>query len=543
MTGGLATDRLAGLAAVLRDFTAALIRTQPMPGGVVVVVDRDGVLLELPFGLADIAAGTPVGSGHLFEIGSISKLFTSLLVNQLVDEGVMTLDDPITRWLPWVDVGPRTSELTLQRLLNHTSGLVTNADALTDETAQVWSMRDRVLAEPGIRFHYSNVGYLMLGLAVASATGKSAPELLAHKVFEPMGMTTALTTVRSTDRERLATGYAPMYDDRPWVLGDPLAPATWLEVAAADGNVAVNGADLGRLLRLLLGDGSLDGRTVVSEQALSRTRTLVAPGGEDVIDVAGGVPVTDSRYGLGINVEQIGGHECVTHGGGMVGYASFVLADRTDGVGVGVVTNANGDCLAVQVLARFVHRALLAARAGAPLPAPPVTDRRVAADTPWPRLAGTGPDGHRLDVELGEAGGRLVVRNGGRTGQLWNGWEGRWCTDHPDLRLQHPYVVESPDPVLTTTPELLACTGHYRSYSPWFVHLRIVARGDRLFLTAPGGVEAPGEDQELVLVAPGRWRIGADPWLPERLVAGPLVSGQLISVERDGCVYSRMFTP
>jgi CubicO group peptidase (beta-lactamase class C family) len=543
MTPGPVDDQLSGLAELLRDFTDALTRTQPMPGGVIVVTDRDSVLLELPFGLADVAAGTPVGPGHLFEIGSISKLFTSLLVNQLVDEGVMTLDDPITRWLPWVDAGPGTAELTLVRLLNHTSGLVTNADALTDEAAQVWSMRDRVLAEPGIRFHYSNVGYLMLGLAVAAATGQSSPDLLAHKVFEPMGMATAQTTVRSTDREQLATGYAPTYDDRPWVPGDPVAPATWLDVAAADGNVAVNGADLGRLLRLLLGDGSLDGRAVVSEQALARTRTLLAPAGEDVIDATGGTPVSDSRYGLGINVEQVGGHECVTHGGGMVGYASFVLADRTDGLGVGVITNANGDCLAVQVLARFVHRAVLAARAGAGLPTAPQADREVPADTPWPRLSGTSLDGRRVDVELGEVDGRLVVRNGGQTGRLWHGWEGRWSTDHPDLRLQHLDDTASPEPAVSTATELLAATGHYRSYSPWFVHLRIVARGDRLFLTAPGGVEAPGEDQELVPVAPGQWRIGADPWLPERLVAGPLVSGQLISVERDGCVYSRTFTP
>lgn len=534
--------RLAGVATALRDLTDELTRTEPIPGGVVVVVDRDSVLLQLPFGLADIAARTPVGPGHLFQIGSISKFFTSLLVNQLVDEGVMALDDPVTRWLPWVDVGPDTGELTLVRLLNHTSGLVTNADALTDEAAQVWSMRDRVLAEPGVRFHYSNVGYLMLGLAVAAATGQTAPDLLARKVFEPMGMTTALTTVRCGDREHLATGHAPAADDRPWVPGDRLAPSTWLEVAAADGNVALGGDDLARLLRLLLGDGTLDGRRVVSEQALVRARTLRAPAGEDVIDVPGAVPVTDSRYGLGINVEQVDGHECLTHGGGMVGYASFVLADRTDGLGVGVITNANGDTLAVQVLARYVHRAVQAALTGAALPKPPQTDRRVPANL-QPRLTGTTVDGQWVEVELAEGDGVLVVRNGGSTGRLWCGWEGRWSTDHPDLRLHHLSDTPAPDPIPSTPPELLAITGHYRSYTPWFVHLRIVARGDRLFLTSPGGVEAPGEDQELVPVGPGQWRIGADPWLPERLVAGPVVSGQMISVERDGCGYARTFTP
>jgi hypothetical protein len=90
---------------------------------------------------------------------------------------------------------------------------------------------------------------------------------------------------------------------------------------------------------------------------------------------------------------------------------------------------------------------------------------------------------------------------------------------------------------------LLALVGHYRSWSPWFPGFRIVARRGGLVLIAPGGVEAPGDDEHLVELAPGLFRIGADPWLPERLVVGPVVDGHAVTVERDGCVYSRHFTP
>lgn len=543
MSAAAGAERLGPVAATLRELTDELTRCEPLPGGTVVVVDRDRLVLELPFGRADLGAGTPVHTGHLFEIGSISKMFTSFLVNQLADDGALHLGDPVTRLLPWVDAGPQTDEITLHRLLNHSAGLVANADALADEAAQVWSMRDRVLADPGVRFHYSNVGYLMLGLAVAATAGVAASDVLPDKVFEPMGMTSARATITSADRAALATGYAPAQDDRPWVPGDALAPATWLETAAADGNVAATGADVAQLLRLLLGDGSLDGRRVLSPAAMQRIRTMLAPGGEDVIQAPGGPPVHASRYGLGVNVEDVDGHECLTHGGGMVGYASFVLADRTAGVGVGVLTNANGDCLAAQVLARYAHQAVLAALAGDALPAAPVVSGRVPAGGPGlPALAGTSAQGHEVPVALGETGGWTVVRSGGRTGGLWRGWDGRWRTDHPALRLAYLHPVGA-EPVEPLAPELAAYVGHFRSYTPWFAHLRIVARGRRLFLTAPGGVEAPGEDQELVALGGGTFRIGADPWLPERLVAGPVVDGKMISLERDGCVYSRTFTP
>jgi hypothetical protein len=92
-------------------------------------------------------------------------------------------------------------------------------------------------------------------------------------------------------------------------------------------------------------------------------------------------------------------------------------------------------------------------------------------------------------------------------------------------------------------PRLEAYVGHYRSWSPWFTNLRIVARDGGLALIAPVGVEAPGDDQDLVEVADGVFRIGLDPWLPERLVVGPVVDGVCISLVRDGCAYSRTVTP
>jgi len=84
--------------------------------------------------------------------------------------------------------------------------------------------------------------------------------------------------------------------------------------------------------------------------------------------------------------------------------------------------------------------------------------------------------------------------------------------------------------------------GHYRSYSPWFTNFRVVLRYGRLVLIAPGGIEAPGQDVELVPLGESTFRMGADSRLPERITFGPSVNGVAPWADRDGCHYSRAFT-
>lgn len=86
---------------------------------------------------------------------------------------------------------------------------------------------------------------------------------------------------------------------------------------------------------------------------------------------------------------------------------------------------------------------------------------------------------------------------------------------------------------------LRAWTGRYRSYSPWYPTFRIVLRDDRLLLIAPGGVEAPTEDVELIELEPGILRIGLEAHLPERLVVDGMIDGKVIACLRDGCRHSR----
>jgi CubicO group peptidase (beta-lactamase class C family) len=529
---------------LIRAAAEELLRHQPLPGGVVVAVDRDRTLFTLPFGHADPDRRTPTRDTHLFEIGSISKLLTSVLIGQLVDDGRLDLDDRTLDHLPWLSAGPHTGAITVGRLLAHTSGLISGSDAVPDAAAQVWTLRDRDAAPPGAHFHYSNVGYLVLGEIVRALTGEPHWTVLRRRVFVPLGMRDALARVTHADRPLLAVGSTPARDDRPWLPGDPLVPSTWLEVDGADGNVALDAAGLGTLLRLLLGDGAVDGHRVISAESWRRVTTATAPDGEDVVAPPGSLPVSLSRYGLGVNVERIAGADCVTHGGGMIGYGSFVLADRTNGVAVGALTNADGDCLAAQLLARFAHQVLIA---DAP-PQLPDFDPAVRAGelADLAGLRGTDVAGEPVEVELGADGDRALVHAGGASGRIYRDPYARLATDHPALRLHWLYRPVEPSASSAepraSAAQLPTLPGHYRAHTPWFANFRIVAREDRLWLTACRGVEAPTADQQLVPIDGDTFRIGAAPWLPERLTCRAVVDSRAVLLDLDGCGYSRTGT-
>lgn len=530
-------ERLQGLA---EEFT----RHWPVPGGIITAVSRDEVLFERPFGLANIDARQPVEARHLFEIGSISKGFVGLMALKLVEAGKLDLDAPVTRYLPWFETTTDHAMFTTRHLLQHASGLVAGADAVPDELGQGWWMRALPTGSaPGQVFHYSNIGYVLLGLLISKVAGMPATDFCREQILTPLGMADTVPCVVNADRPRLAVGYTPAHDDRPWAPGDALAPATWFEVNGADGNIAASGCDMGRFLRMLL----TGGERVVSPARFHEFITSLAPGGEPIVGFLEETGVTESRYGLGINIETIRGNTCLTHGGGMVGYATFVLADLDQGVAISVLTNGNGDCPLAQILARLGHAWLT----GVPLTAPsPDLGIIRAVDG----MAGRFVRGDQEITIKAEKGG-LTLTSDGVTGRLHRTWTARFVTDHPAFRLFHLTFEDGRwihgerifSPAATESrplPEhLRGVPGHYRSHSPWFTNFRIVGRDGCLFLIAPGGVEAPGEDVELVELSPGVFRLGCEAHLPERLILGPEIEGRVVTVERDGNRYSRTFTP
>lgn len=549
----------------LTKLLSGLVGTWPMTGGTLSVVSRDGILDEGVFGTT--FDGTPMSADQVFEIGSISKVFTGLMITGLAEEGQCDLDAPVTRYLPWFEIRSTFGPITLRHLLHHTSGMVKGTEDPPDELGQCWALRDtQTGSAPETLFHYSNLGYVLLGLVIKAITGVTAPDYCRDQLIGPLGMGATLARITNVDRARIAVGTVPHQDDRPWIPGDRLAPAPWLEAEATDGNIASTAHDMGRFMQMLLSDGQIEGHSVLPPGLVRRVSADLAVGGEDFVTGYGAKPVTASRYGLGVNVEEIEGHMCLTHGGGMVGYSSFLLVDMTAGIGICVLTNANGCYPVGQAIARLGHAML----AGDDVPNPILDFNLRRGDAHFDeKMLGNfvGPDASSGTnaFSIAEKDGRLVLNAGGKTGFVYRTWASRLATGHPHFRQFHlgfstsngagewtyggdvyrPEAAREPEKTREENDAVARYqkhVGRYRCYSPWFPTFRIVLRGAKLFLIAPGGVEAPDEDVELVETAEGVFRVGDDDRLPERLTLGPVVDGRTISVACDGCLYSRVST-
>src|SRR4051794_4067361 len=297
------------------------------PGLALALTDRHRTLLARTYGTADLGTGDPVRPETLFEIGSIGKTFTAVLVMQLVDAGRIDLTAPVERYLPWFRAAQPAGSpaITVAHLLTHTSGIVAGLDATPEAAFQVWALRDLpARSAPGERSHYSNVGFKALGLVLEAVEGRPYRELLRERILEPLGMAASEPAITHDVRARLAVGYEYLRDDRLGYRGAPLAPATWLQTDTADGSIASTADDMCAFARLLLRGGEGTGGRLLSEAAFTQMATTH--------DATGG-------YGYGLALRDHHGHRLIGHGGGMVGYAAALQADPDTGIAAVVLQN------------------------------------------------------------------------------------------------------------------------------------------------------------------------------------------------------------
>ncbi|MDB1090006.1 serine hydrolase [Streptomyces sp. ACA25] len=237
--------------------------------GTVLITRAGRTVFEEHYGQADRAAGVPVGSRTRFALGSVTKIFTATAVLTLVEEGALRLDTRVRELLP-PDRRPSTlrEDVTVGHLLTHTSGI---ADYFEEETATgewvsefaaLW--RDRPVYRmlrpadfleffgdlppyraPGVRYQYSNAGYILLGLAVEQVTGRDCNEEVIARVFDPAGMDASGFFGSDEVRPDVATGYLrPRAPGEPWRTNVFAVPS----VGGPDGGAFSTAADLDRFL-------------------------------------------------------------------------------------------------------------------------------------------------------------------------------------------------------------------------------------------------------------------------------------------------------
>jgi CubicO group peptidase (beta-lactamase class C family) len=194
------------------EYIARAMKEFHLPGVALLVV-RDGQVVKAAgYGFADIERKTPVTSETVFKIGSISKQLIATGIMLLVQDGRLTVDDPVTRYFP--DAPPSWAPMRVRHLLSHTAGLVRESPAFdpmkatsdADIVRAVYSLPLRF--EPGSKWEYSNAGYYALADIIRIASGRPWTEFIHGRVFVPLGMNMTAPTNVTPKRAAMATGYA-----------------------------------------------------------------------------------------------------------------------------------------------------------------------------------------------------------------------------------------------------------------------------------------------------------------------------------------------
>lgn len=311
-------------------------------GIVVGVIDAHGRRI-VTYGSYDKGDPRQLDGDTLFEIGSITKVFTSLLLSDMVGRGEVALDDPISKFLPPGVTAPQRNgrEITLADLATHTSGLPrmpTNfapADAenpYADYTVdRLWSFLSgyQLTRDVGASYEYSNVGVALLGQLLARREGVDYETLLNRRIIGPLGLRSTMFALPRQMKVRLATGHtadlAPTVD---WDL-NAFAPAGGLKSSAND-------------LLTLLGE------------ELGFESTPLAPAMKAQLAVRRPIIASRGQTALAWQILSTSRGEVVWHNGETGGYRTFIGFDPKAKVGVVVLTNVSnprrGDDIATHLL-------------------------------------------------------------------------------------------------------------------------------------------------------------------------------------------------
>ena len=324
------TDESARIDAWIEDRMAA----RGVPGTAVAVV-REGEITHLTgYGTAD-EAGRAVAPDTPFILGSVSKPFTAVVVGQLVEEGVLSWDEPVWPYLSHIiDAPPEGFEtVTVEQLLTHTGGLsmslgtagtVTIHEGPDALDRRVDELLGRPLAAtPGESFQYSNAGFMLLAAVVEQVTGHSFAAQLHDRVFDPLGMTNSFATADDPRAADMATGH------RQWFGRWRPADLPYDNAGVAMGYIASTAQDLARFMQ-----AHLDGHPAIPATAADIASGTVAP--------TGWTTTFDAGYGHGWFVDELAGTPVVSHPGSLGHFTAHVLlAPDADGLGIAVLSNAS----------------------------------------------------------------------------------------------------------------------------------------------------------------------------------------------------------
>lgn len=328
--------------------------------GMALVVAKNGVpVFEKYYGYRDVDRKLEVTPDTVFGVASITKSFAALAIMQLVDQHKLSVDDPVTKWLPEFKLPEKSYEdqVTIHHLMTHTSGLPglpavhqaraysikhdPDGEYLFGELPNLTEKRVRtvvdllevlanldypLLGAPGDAFNYSNECFALLQEIIERVSGQSFLEYMDEHILRPLHMEhSTFLTDDLQKMERVTELYAFTQDEKKEVFHSP----EWWDVGDiySNGSLKASVSDLIKYLEVYRQHGFVNSETIVSEESVKQMMTpqATAPNG--------------NMYGYGLQIHDQFGRHIIGHGGGIKGVSSNMLVSPEDGVTVAVLTN------------------------------------------------------------------------------------------------------------------------------------------------------------------------------------------------------------
>ena len=300
------------------------------PGATVLIAKKGQIVYHKAFGMANLELGIALKPEHVFRIGSVTKQFTGAAIMQLVEQGKLSLQDDLTKFIP--DYPTQGKKITVEHLLTHTSGIKSYTGMIewTDEvrrkdftvSALIDYFKNQPMDfEPGAKYEYNNSGYILLGFIIEKVSGKTYAEYVNEHFFKPLGMSNSYYGDLAPVIKNRVAGYsqadvAGTYTNAPYLsMTQPYAAGSLLSTVE----------DLYTWTKALH-----SGKVIKPESLKKMTTPYILPDG------------SNTHYGYGLQMGNLLGSPTVEHSGGINGFLSDLVYVPGEDVCVAILTNC--DC-------------------------------------------------------------------------------------------------------------------------------------------------------------------------------------------------------
>lgn len=308
-----------------------VIRSGRLPGFAIGVVKNGKLIYAKGFGVAKLGTDSPVTSRSLFHMASVTKTFVATAVMQLVEQGKIDLDAPITKYLPYFKMDDaRYRDIKIRQMLSHTSGIPDTTNYHWDkpeyddgalERFVRSTANQKLVFAPGQNFAYSNTAYEILGDVIAKVSGESFEDYVQHQILTPLAMKDSTLLVRQANPSLLTS---PHVDENGKLVVSKIFP--YNRAHAPSSTLYSNIDDMSRWAIAYLNHGELDGRRILKGETVEVMWRPV-------------VGAFNMKEGISWFTKDLQGHLLVMHDGGDVGFESRLLLAPNDSVAVVAMSN------------------------------------------------------------------------------------------------------------------------------------------------------------------------------------------------------------